>query len=90
VPARFVPLVRTVLNPLAGIVGVPRAAFTRWQVLGGLLWTVEVTCAGHVLGRSIPSVDRQLLPAVALVVTLSLLTIGFEAARSRRHASSSR
>ena len=82
--ARFVPLVRTVLNPLAGIVAVPHVVFTRWQVLGGLLWTVGVTTAGYVLGRTIPSIDKYLLPIVALVVLVSLTPILVEALRSRR------
>src|SRR4051812_10359716 len=30
--ARFIPLVRTVLNPLAGTVGVPVRTFTVWQI----------------------------------------------------------
>lgn len=34
--ARFIPVVRTVLNPLAGTVGVPVRTFTLWQVIGGL------------------------------------------------------
>ena len=34
--ARFVPLVRTVINPLAGVIGVPVARFSLWQVVGGL------------------------------------------------------
>jgi membrane-associated protein len=82
--ARFVPLVRTVLNPLAGIAGVPHAVFTRWQLLGGLLWTVGVTTAGYVLGRTIPGIDRYLLPIVALVVLVSLSPIVLEALRNRR------
>jgi membrane-associated protein len=86
--ARFVPLVRTVLNPLAGIVGAPHAVFTRWQVVGGLLWTVGVTVAGYVLGRTIPSIDRYLLPIVALVVLFSLSPILLESARRRRQPSS--
>jgi membrane-associated protein len=85
--ARFVPLVRTVLNPLAGIVGVPHAVFTRWQVVGGLLWTVGVTVAGYLLGRSIPSIDRYLLPLVALVVLISLSPIVVEFTRRRRQPS---
>jgi membrane-associated protein len=82
--ARFVPLVRTVLNPLAGIAGVPHAIFTRWQVLGGLLWTVGVTVAGYVLGKTIPGIDRYLLPVIALVVLVSLTPIAIEALRTRR------
>lgn len=72
------------VNPLAGIVAVPYAVFTRWQVLGGLLWTAGVTLAGYVLGRTIPSIDRYLLPAIALVVLGSLTPIAIEVIRSRR------
>jgi membrane-associated protein len=86
--ARFVPLVRTVLNPLAGIVEVPHAVFTRWQITGGLLWTVLVTVAGYVLGKSIPGIDRYLLPIIAVVVLLSLTPIALEALRNRRAAAS--
>jgi membrane-associated protein len=63
---------------------VPHAVFTRWQVLGGLLWTTGLTVAGYLLGRTIPSIDRYLLPLVALVVLVSLTPIEVEAFRSRR------
>ena len=33
--ARFVPIVRTVLNPLAGALGVPARVFALWQIVGG-------------------------------------------------------
>ena len=81
--ARFIPLVRTVLNPLAGTTGLPAAAFTLWQVVGGLLWTVGVTMAGFVLGSSVPDVDRYLLPLIAVVVALSLIPVALEVRRSR-------
>jgi membrane-associated protein len=84
--ARFIPLVRTVLNPLAGAVGVPAAVFTRWQVLGGLVWAVGLVLAGHVLGSRIPSIDRYLLPIVVGIVAVSLIPIAIEA----RHAGSRR
>src|SRR5215467_1836664 len=35
--ARFIPVVRTVLNPLAGMLDVPARTFTLWQVIGGRL-----------------------------------------------------
>ena len=54
--ARFIPLVRTVLNPLAGTVGVPMRIFTLWQVLGGLVWSVGLTLAGYALGSRIPAI----------------------------------
>lgn len=82
--ARFLPIVRTVLNPVAGAVSVPPRVFLRWQVLGGLLWTVGLTVAGYVLGTSVPSVDRYLLPVIALIVMVSLVPVGLEVLRARR------
>ena len=81
--ARFIPVVRTVLNPLAGAVGVPVRVFTVWQVLGGLLWSLGVTLAGNALGSRIPNVDRYLLPIVAVIVVLSLIPVALELRRAR-------
>ncbi|MFI1741602.1 DedA family protein [Streptomyces sioyaensis] len=82
--ARFVPVVRTVLNPMAGALGVPVRTFTVWQVAGGLVWSVGLTLAGYALGSSIPNVDRYLLPLVALIVIVSLIPLLSEVLRSRR------
>ncbi|GHJ42583.1 DedA family protein [Streptomyces sp. TS71-3] len=84
--ARFVPVVRTVLNPLAGALHVPVRTFTLWQVAGGLVWSVGLVLAGYGLGSSVPNVDRYLLPVVVLIVVLSLLPLGAEVLRSRRRA----
>jgi membrane-associated protein len=81
--ARFIPVVRTVLNPLAGAVGVPVRAFTVWQVAGGLLWSLGVTLAGYALGSRIPDVDHYLLPIVAVIVAVSLIPVALEVRRSR-------
>ncbi|MET7998069.1 DedA family protein [Amycolatopsis sp. NPDC005232] len=82
--ARFIPVVRTVLNPLAGILEVPARTFTLWQVLGGLLWSIGVTVAGYLLGASVPGIDQYLLPIVALVVIVSLIPLALELLRSRK------
>ena len=80
--ARFIPLVRTVLNPLAGTVRVPVASFTLWQVVGGLLWSLGVTLAGYELGSRISGVDTYLLPIIAVIVIVSLIPVALEARRS--------
>ncbi|MFF1675616.1 DedA family protein [Streptomyces sp. NPDC058256] len=84
--ARFVPVVRTVLNPMAGALGVPVRTFTLWQVTGGLVWSLGLTLAGYALGSSVPNVDRYLLPIVAVIVALSLIPVASEVYRSRRDA----
>ncbi|MEU7067854.1 DedA family protein [Streptomyces sp. NPDC046161] len=85
--ARFVPIVRTVLNPMAGALGVPSRVFTLWQVIGGLVWTVGLVLAGYALGSSVPDVDRYLLPIVALVVLVSLVPLAVEVIRRRSRTS---
>jgi membrane-associated protein len=84
--ARFIPLVRTALNPMAGTIRVPLAVFTVWQVVGGLLWCVGVTVAGYVLGQRIPNIDTYLLPIVALIVMLSLIPVALEVLRAGRRS----
>jgi membrane-associated protein len=84
--ARFVPVVRTVLNPMAGALQVPVRTFTVWQVAGGLLWSLGLTLAGYALGSSVPNVDKYLLPMVAVIVLVSLIPVALEVLRSRRAA----
>ncbi len=82
--ARFIPLVRTVLNPLAGAVRVPARTFTLWQVVGGVVWAAGVTLAGYALGSRIPNVDHYLLPIIAVIIAISLTPVLLELVRSRR------
>jgi membrane-associated protein len=82
--ARFIPVVRTVLNPLAGAVRTPTTTFTLWQIVGGLIWTVGLVLAGYGLGAFIPGVDGYLLPVVAVVVAVSLIPLARELWRERR------
>jgi membrane-associated protein len=82
--ARFVPVVRTVLNPLAGVLEVPARVFTLWQVAGGLVWSVGVILAGYWLGSHIHNIDRYLLPIIALIIVVSLIPIGVEVLRARK------
>ncbi|MET9446749.1 DedA family protein [Streptomyces cinerochromogenes] len=81
---RFVPLLRTVLHPVAGALGVPARPFTLWQTVGGVLWSQTLVLAGYTLGASVPHIDDYLLPLVAVVVVVSLLPLLPEALRARR------
>ena len=82
--ARFVPVVRTVLNPMVGALDVPARTFTIWQVVGGLIWSVGVTLVGFGLGSTISSVDKYLLPTIAVIIVVSLLPLVIEFFRTRK------
>jgi membrane-associated protein len=86
--ARFVPVVRTVLNPLAGALNVPTRTFTLWQTAGGVVWTVGLVLGGYGLGSSVPNIDKYLLPVIALVVVISLMPLALELIRSRNRSRS--
>jgi membrane-associated protein len=80
---RFIPFVRTVINPVAGIIGVKPRTFVQAQVAGGLVWSVGITLAGYGLGSRIPSIDKYLLPIVALVILVSLIPVLLEIRKAR-------
>jgi membrane-associated protein len=82
--ARFIPFVRTVLNPMVGALDVPARSFTIWQVAGGLLWSIGVTMLGYGLGSAIGNVEAYLLPIIAVIVVLSLIPLLLEFIRHKR------
>ncbi len=82
--ARFIPFVRTVLNPMAGALDMSAKAFTIWQIVGGLLWSVGVTMLGYGLGSTIGNVDKYLLPIIAVIVVASLIPLVVELVRQKK------
>ena len=87
--ARFIPIVRTFLNPVAGMLGMPARKFLLWNVVGAVLWTDGVLLAGYLLARRIydtigDQIDHFILPVVALIVLISVLPIVIEVIRDRR------
>ncbi|MGH9134165.1 MAG: DedA family protein [Ilumatobacteraceae bacterium] len=73
--ARFVPIVRTFVPVMAGIVRMPYRKFVGWNVAGGILWGGGVTTAGYILGETVPDIDRYLLPIIAVIVIASIIPV---------------
>jgi membrane-associated protein len=77
--ARFVPFVRTLINPMCGIIGVPKKTFMIWNAVGALIWTQGVIGLGFILGDVLKgSVDKYLLPVIGLIVFVSLVPVLIE------------
>jgi len=89
--SRFIPFVRTLINPLAGIVGIPVKKFFIWNVAGAVIWTQLVMGAGFILGEKLKgSVDKYLLPIVGLIIIISVIPVVIEFFRewsTRKHHS---
>jgi membrane-associated protein len=81
--ARFIPIVRTFLNPLVGAGDMPTRTFTKWNVVGGILWGTGVTLLGYFLG-TVDVIGKNLEVFAVIVVAISFVPIGLEIRRSRR------
>jgi membrane-associated protein len=83
--SHFIPFVRTLLNPLCGIIGIPAKKFFIWNLIGSYIWTVGIISAGYLLGERLEgSLDKYLLPIVGLIIIASLTPIALEVLRDRK------
>ncbi len=85
--ARFVPIVRTFLNPLVGAGGLSARVFFVWNVVGGVLWGTGITLLGYFLGN-VEVIGKNLELFAVIVVAISVSPIAFELLRHRRKSTS--
>jgi membrane-associated protein len=71
--ARFIPVVRTFAPIVAGVGNMNYAKFIKYNMIGGFIWTFGLMFAGYFLGKTIPNVDKYLLPIILLIIFLSIL-----------------
>lgn len=83
--ARFIPIVRTFLNPVAGMLGMNGRRFLLWNVIGGVAWVEAMLLFGRFVGSKVDNIDRYILPGVFVVVLISLVPIVIEVIKSRRN-----
>lgn len=84
--ARFIPIVRTFAPIVAGVGQMDYRTFSTYNVAGGVLWAGGVTTLGFILGETIPDIDKYLLPAIGVIVLLSVAPVAVEILRERRKA----
>jgi membrane-associated protein len=88
--SRFTPIVRTFMNPIAGVLEVPARTFFVWNVVVSIVWTEGILLIGYSLAKQIlrlipaSKIDTYLLPVIALIVLISLIPVFVEMIRSRR------
>jgi len=80
---RFIPVLRTFINPAVGVLRMPVRRFTVWNVVGGLVWTEAIVLAGYYGGEAL-HIERYVLPVVAVAVLASVASLAFELNRMRR------
>ncbi|GAA1679898.1 DedA family protein [Fodinicola feengrottensis] len=84
--ARFIPLVRTFLNPVAGVLEMSARRFFVYNLIGAVLWTDSIILLGHFLGERFGNfpIDKFVLPVIGGVVLLSLIPVTIELVKNKR------
>jgi len=84
--ARFIPVVRTFMNPVAGVLEMPAKKFFVANLIGGIIWSDGVLLLGRLASKAISpdKVDKYIIPITLVIVLLSLLPVFFEWRKSKR------
>ncbi|MCL5072186.1 MAG: VTT domain-containing protein [Actinobacteria bacterium] len=81
--ARFLPFIRTFAPIVAGIGKMNYRTFIVFNIVGGALWAASIPMAGYYLGRLIPSIDKYLLPILAVIIVVSAIPAALNFLRSK-------
>ncbi len=71
--SRFVPVVRTFAPIIAGVGKMRYKMFFIYNVIGAFIWAVGITLLGYYLGKSIPDIDKYLVPVLFVIIFLSVI-----------------
>jgi membrane-associated protein len=87
---RFIPIVRTFLNPAAAILKMPPGRFLIFNVIGAILWTDAILLLGHSLAKQITDrippgkIDNYLLPVIVFIVLIAATPLIVDVIRRQR------
>lgn len=89
--ARFIPIVRTFMNPVAGVLGMPAKQFLLWNIIGAIIWVDGILLVGYLLADQLVNaiggpdkIDKYIVPFVLVIVLISAIPIFIEIIRERR------
>jgi membrane-associated protein len=80
---RFVPFVRTLVSPAAGVGEMPARTFVPLNIAGGATWAIVVPTIGYLIG-GVVSIDRYAILVTAAIAAVSLIPLLLELRAMRR------
>jgi membrane-associated protein len=85
--SRFIPIVRTLINPMCGVAKISPGKFLLANSITSVVWAAGFIFIGYQIGESIESsLDEFLLPITLTIFVISLLPIAFEVRKHRRQS----
>lgn len=81
---RFIPFIRTLINPTCGVVNLNRKVFSTWNAIGAIIWTQVAIGIGYLLGDIIEgSLNQYMYLIIAIIVLISLIPIFMSMIKNR-------
>ncbi len=72
---RFIPIIRTFVPIMAGVVNLDFKKFILFNVVGCVAWVVSMVLSGYFLGRIFPSLQNNLEYIVITIILLSMIPV---------------
>ena len=81
--SRFIPIIRTFVPVVAGMVKMDHVVFIKYSILGSVLWSGTFIFGGFFLGKIFPQIHEYLTLTIVIVVFVSILPGIFEILRQK-------
>ena len=82
--SRFVPMARTFIPIIAGIVRMDYPLFIRYSLISSLLWSTSMTLLGYFLGQLFPHIKEYVSFVILLIIFISVLPMIWEMRREEK------
>ena len=83
--SKYVSVVRTLITPVCGVIGIDKRKFRFWNAVSGIVWTQSVIGLGYVLGDVFDvSISKYILYVVLAIIAVSLTPVFLEIIKTRR------
>jgi membrane-associated protein len=83
--SKYVSVVRTLITPVCGVIGIDKKKFRFWNAVGCIVWTQSVIGLGYVLGDVFDvSISKYILVVVLAIIAFSLTPVFLEIIKTRR------
>lgn len=83
--SKYVSVVRTLITPVCGVIGIDKRKFRFWNAVSCIVWTQTVIGLGYVLGDVFDaSISKYILYVVLAIIAVSLTPVFLEIIKTRR------
>jgi membrane-associated protein len=83
--SKYVSVVRTLITPVCGVIGIDKRKFRFWNAVSCIVWTQTVIGLGYILGDVFDvSISKYILYVVLAIIAVSLTPVFLEIFKTRR------